>query len=235
MHEIDGVTIPFTDTLNIFNGLNYAQFLEAILRIAYYKKDNSEQAGLHDGFKNTLESMFAEADLDLRKRGTKDEITGLMLELSNSRFFEENFDLLAAIFNDKSILKNDHLEMSKPDFVALLKEADVLIKPKVTKQEEGKNADKNKEKKEEEAKPSAPVRKFEEMEVHEAIQKSFAFDNDQLGYVDFLEAIVRIAHVFPFTDEELTELLNFESKVAYFITKFDAKYKLQKEAFIRKM
>ena len=24
MHEIDGVTIPFTDTLNIFNGLNYA-------------------------------------------------------------------------------------------------------------------------------------------------------------------------------------------------------------------
>lgn len=42
MHEIDGVTIPFTDTLNIFNGLNYAQFLEAILRIAYYKKDNSD-------------------------------------------------------------------------------------------------------------------------------------------------------------------------------------------------
>jgi len=24
MHEIDGVTVPFTDTLNIFNGLNYA-------------------------------------------------------------------------------------------------------------------------------------------------------------------------------------------------------------------
>jgi hypothetical protein len=42
MHEIDGVTVPFTDTLNIFNGLNYAQFLEAILRIAYYKKDNSD-------------------------------------------------------------------------------------------------------------------------------------------------------------------------------------------------
>lgn len=42
MHEIDGVQIPFADTLNVMNGLNYAQFLEAILRIAYYKKDNSE-------------------------------------------------------------------------------------------------------------------------------------------------------------------------------------------------
>jgi len=82
MHEIDGVTIPFTDTLNIFNGLNYAQFLEAILRIGYYKKDNSDQAGQPNGFKKTLESMFAEADLDLKKRATKDDITGYMLELS---------------------------------------------------------------------------------------------------------------------------------------------------------
>ena len=127
------------------------------------------------------------------------------------------------------------MEMSKPDFVALLKEAEVLIKPKVVKAEENKNADKNKEKKDEEAKPAAPVRKFEEMEVHEAIQNCFAFDSDQLGYIDFLEAIVRVAHVFPFTDEELAELVNFESKVSYFISKFDVKYKAQKEAFARKM
>ena len=65
MHEIDGVTTPFTDTLNIYNGLNYAQFLEAILRIAYYKKETSDQAGVPDGFKNTLEEMFANADLDI--------------------------------------------------------------------------------------------------------------------------------------------------------------------------
>jgi hypothetical protein len=44
MKEIDGVNLPFSDTLNILNGLNYAQFLEAILRIAYWKKNNSEQA-----------------------------------------------------------------------------------------------------------------------------------------------------------------------------------------------
>jgi hypothetical protein len=42
MKEIDGVNLPFGDTLNILNGLNYAQFLEAILRIAYWKKGNSD-------------------------------------------------------------------------------------------------------------------------------------------------------------------------------------------------
>ena len=72
MHEIDGVQIPFADTLNIMNGLNYAQFLEAILRIAYYKKDHSDQAGNPEGFKNILETMFADADLDLKKRCKED-------------------------------------------------------------------------------------------------------------------------------------------------------------------
>jgi hypothetical protein len=42
MNDIDGVNTPFTDTLNVMNGLNYAQFLEAILRIAYWKKNNSD-------------------------------------------------------------------------------------------------------------------------------------------------------------------------------------------------
>ena len=68
MKEIDGVNLPFGDTLNILNGLNYAQFLEAILRIAYWKKGNSDQAQVHDGFKNTLESMFADSDLDIKKQ-----------------------------------------------------------------------------------------------------------------------------------------------------------------------
>jgi hypothetical protein len=74
MIEIDGVNIPFADTLNILNGMNYAQFLEAILRIAYYKKEHSDQAGNPEGFKNTLESMFADADLDIKKRQKNDPI-----------------------------------------------------------------------------------------------------------------------------------------------------------------
>lgn len=67
MHQIDGVNIPFQDTLNLHNGLNYAQFLEAILRIAYWMKDMGPEKMNEDGFANTLESLFAEADLDIKK------------------------------------------------------------------------------------------------------------------------------------------------------------------------
>ena len=35
--QIEGVRHPIEDTLNLKNGLNYAQFLEAILRIAFIK------------------------------------------------------------------------------------------------------------------------------------------------------------------------------------------------------
>jgi len=83
MKEIDGVNLPFGDTLNILNGLNYAQFLEAILRIAYWKKNNSDQASNHDGFKNTLETMFADSELDIKKNAKSDEVLKQMLELGN--------------------------------------------------------------------------------------------------------------------------------------------------------
>ena len=42
LQEIDGVTMPVDDTLNIKNGFNYAQFLEALLRIGYLKAEASE-------------------------------------------------------------------------------------------------------------------------------------------------------------------------------------------------
>lgn len=74
MQEIDGISLPFSDTLNIMNGLNYAQFLEAILRIAYWKKENSDQDANHDGFKNTLETMFADSELDIKKNAKNDEV-----------------------------------------------------------------------------------------------------------------------------------------------------------------
>ena len=240
MHEIDGVTTPFTDTLNIYNGLNYAQFLEAILRIAYYKKETSDQAGVPDGFKNTLEEMFANADLDIQKRAKSDPITAQMLYLSSNVFFEENYDLLAAVFKEKGMPKIDSQEISKQDLCAMLKESEILLKPKPQKAEETKE-DKKKgaaadAKKEEEVKKNEPQRKFEEADVMEAIQHSSSFDDDKLIYVDYLEALVRIAEVYPFTPEELAEMgQQFEGKMMYFVTKLEHKYKSLKEAFINKI
>ena len=53
LQEIDGVYMPVEDTLNIKNGINYAQFLEAILRIAYYRSDNE---GIP--YKQSIEGIF---------------------------------------------------------------------------------------------------------------------------------------------------------------------------------
>jgi hypothetical protein len=76
-------------------------------------------------------------------------------------------------------------------------------------------------KKEGEEAKEAPQRKFDEGDVREVIAPCQSFDDDQLGYVDFLEAIVRIAHVYPFDEQELAELVTFEMKVQYFVQKLD--------------
>ena len=55
------------------------------------------------------------------------------------------------------------------------------------------------------------------MDVKEAIAHSCSFDDEQLGYVDYLEALVRIAEAFPFNEEELADMVSFEMKVMYFV------------------
>lgn len=54
-----------------------------------------------------------------------------MQELTRNKFFEEHFYLLAAVYDSVATLKDEgYLEMAKGDFIKLLKDTDVLIKPK---------------------------------------------------------------------------------------------------------
>jgi hypothetical protein len=73
------------------------------------------------------------------------------------------------------------------------------------------------------------------MDAHAAIDACFAFDDDQLAYVDFLEALTRVAMVYPFTAEEQADMVNFEMRVMYFIGKLENKYKNLKDAWVKKM
>ena len=57
LHEIDGMFVPVDDTLNIKGGMNYAQFLSAILRIGYIKAETSGDQ-TSQAYKNSLEQMF---------------------------------------------------------------------------------------------------------------------------------------------------------------------------------
>ena len=158
-----------------------------------------------------------------------------MYELAHQNFFEENFDLLAAIFSEKGMPKIDHLELSKADFVGLLKDAKCLIIPKAAKPEAAaaKGA-KPEEGKKEEGKDTAPTRKFEESDVYAAIKPTNSFDDDQLNYVDFLESLVRVANAFPFTEEELADMVTFEHRLMYFIQRLEEQYKSLKDIFYSK-
>ena len=57
LHEIDGMFVPVDDTLNIKGGMNYAQFLSAILRIGYLKAEQSGDSS-NQAYKNALDNMF---------------------------------------------------------------------------------------------------------------------------------------------------------------------------------
>jgi hypothetical protein len=49
---------------------------------------------------------------------------------------------------------------------------------------------------------NAPQRKFDSDDVRATIANTYLFDEEQLGYTEFLESLVRIAIAYPFTAEE---------------------------------
>lgn len=161
-----------------------------------------------------------------------------MLDLSSSGFFAHHFDLLGGIFSDKAIQKTDHhFEMSKNDFNNLLKECDLLIIPKKKTEEGGggkggKGDDDKGAKKEEEKEPEV---QFDESDVEKVISGTNSFEEDQLGYLDFLEALVRVAQSYPFKEEQLAEMPTFEIKMMHFIQALENVHKKQKEVFTSKV
>ena len=80
-----------------------------------------------------------------------------------------------------------------------------------------------------------PTRKFDEEDIHNLIANTYLFDEEQLGYVEFLECLVRIADAYPFTDEELAEMVNFEMKMIFFMQRLEDKYNNLKHDFRKDM
>ena len=163
-----------------------------------------------------------------------------MLDLGNDGFWAEQYYLLAAIFTDKGMPRGDLHELSKDEFVEIQKDCGLIIIPKSS----GDDAPKKDTKKggkpakedaaEGEKKEEAVVIKFDESDFKNAIMNSCSFDDDQLGYVDFIEGLVRVALVYPFSEEQLSELVNFELKMQFFLQAMDEKYKKIKDDFERK-
>jgi hypothetical protein len=136
--------------------------------------------------------------------------------------------------------KNEHLELSKHDFIAIMNEAKVTMKPKAPVEEakgggKGGAAKQEQAKKgEEEKKDDSP--KFDDKDIADAIRPAFSFDEDQLGYVDFLEAIVRVTDAYPFSEMDKADagVLNFENKVEKIVERLGI-FKSIEDVFAAKM
>lgn len=138
LNEIDGVIVPVDDTLNVKGGLNYAQFLQALLRIGYIKAENSNDSS-PQAYKNALDNMFNAQGIDPQKRGMADPLVALTYTAENNRAFYENELLLCALFTARSQKLGDtFLQMPKEAFVTIIHELDLFIEPKKKSPEEEK-------------------------------------------------------------------------------------------------
>jgi len=164
LSEIEGIQIPIEDTLNVKNGMNYAQFLEAILRIGYLRTSE----GPEGSFKNTLEKMFQQASIDINKRMEQDQALSYVYNQETVNVFLNNEVLMCAIFLQKA--QNRYAayhELSKGDFCEMLGEARILIEPKPKKEgEESKTEEKDK----------APQIIFDAAMAYNAIKEVGSFD-----------------------------------------------------------
>jgi hypothetical protein len=210
--------------------MNYAQFLEAILRIACAR---SENAGVpfKEAYKANLEALFQNPNIEIKKRIEDDPILEFVYNPTNCGVFLDNEVILQAIFSEKSSIggDNDFQLISKRDFYRILEDSNLLVLPKAKSKEEEKKAKDTKQappqqQQDGQAAAGAPTEQvtFAEPEVMSAIGPVGSFDADYLDYFNFLEAIVRVTLAKPWGPEE--EDVSFDSKLEKVINSMDERF-----------
>lgn len=179
LHEL--IHVPLTDTLNIKNGINYAMFLECIIRIAYHRLEE----GAGPDYKSVLEAMFSEGNIELKKRMMDDRLLSELYSHDNAKVFYEHSTLLQAVFSSKARVQHENfLELSKEDFMHILVDSGILSAAAGKEEESGGEI----------------KRKFNGENVMAVIAGVGSFDSNYLTYVDFLDCLVRVANLYPFPD-----------------------------------
>lgn len=113
-----------------------------------------------------------------------DRLVSELYSHDNCKVFNHHSKLLHSVFDLKATKQREHfLEMSKESFMTTLIESGILT----DKQGEGE--------------PTGPMKlKFNAEGIMAAIYNTGSFDTDYLTYVDFLDCLVRVASMYPFTD-----------------------------------
>lgn len=130
--------------------------------------------------------------------------------------FYQNFALLGAIFDKKAVPTIETHELIKEDFINILQESEIVIKDfGQVKKQAGPN--------------------FNENTVLVAVSNVSSFEPSKLGYVDFLECLIRLVPIYPFSEEEEQQMPSFDQKLSFLIGKLDQKYIGSDKAFVDQM
>lgn len=150
------------------------------MRIAYVKLEESDFAAKEDGFKMILEQIFQEASIDIRHKCDEDPILAEFYNEEIQTIFYNNYSLLGAIFDRKAVPTMETHELAKEDFIGILQDSEII----------SREAQNNKK------------QVFNEHMVLVTIQNVSSFEQNKLNYVDFLECLVRLVPIYPFSDED---------------------------------
>lgn len=115
---------PPENVLNVKNGLNFAQFLEAIMRIVYYKVEHSDNPDDEEEYRKQMTKIFQEGTMEIQKKSTEDPIIiGLHAEDSQILFYGK-YKLLGAIYQQKAVNKTElGLGLTFEDFYSVLEDS----------------------------------------------------------------------------------------------------------------
>lgn len=76
-----------------------------------------------------------------------------------------------------------------------------------------------------EGEPTGPMKlKFNAEGIMAAIFNTGSFDNNYLTYVDFLDCLVRVASMYPFTEQEKAHHQSMDQKLQFLIDRLNEKY-----------
>jgi hypothetical protein len=115
---------PPENVLNIKNGLNFAQFLEAILRIVDIQARNSEQNENEELYRLMLQEIFQDATMNIQRKSSEDPLVAELYTDKSQELFHENYGLLGGIYHQKAVNKSGiGLGLGFEDFYAILEDA----------------------------------------------------------------------------------------------------------------
>ena len=115
---------PVDNTLNIKNGLNFAQFLESILRITDIKAKSNDQPDHEENYRLMLQQIFQDATMAIKRKSEEDELIVQLYTPESQQLFYDKYGLLGAIFQNQSMTNNSiHLGLQFNEFAHILAQA----------------------------------------------------------------------------------------------------------------